>query len=110
MAFLHEALIYDDDEKFVAALAPFLAEGLDRGEAAIAVVPGHNTGLLRESLGAAADRVTFLDSADWYRRPAVTIAAWKQLLGAALDRGHPSLRVVGEVAFGAGERHDSWTR
>jgi len=110
MAFLHEALIYDNDAKFVAALAPFLVEGLRRREAAIAVVPGHHTGLLRESLGEDADQVMFIDSADWYRRPASTIAGWQELVGAATGRGHPAVRIVGEVDFGPGERHDSWTR
>jgi anti-sigma regulatory factor (Ser/Thr protein kinase) len=108
--FRHEALIYDDDEKFVAALTPFLAEGLRRREAAVAALPGHNIDLLRRSLGAAAERVTFIDRDAWYQRPASTIAGWKDLVDAAMQRGHPSVRIVGEVAFGPCERHDSWTR
>jgi len=110
MVFLHEALVYDNDEKYVAALTPFLIEGLGRREAAIAVVPGHNTGLLRESLGEDAEQVKFIDSAVWYQRPASTIAGWTDLVGAATERGHPAVRIVGEVEFGPGERHDSWTR
>lgn len=110
MAFLHEALIYQDDEKYVAALTPFLTEGLRRREAAVVVVPEHNTDLLRHSLGEDADQVMFIDSVAWYKRPATTIAGWKDLVGAARDRGHPSVRIIGEVEFGAGERHDSWTR
>ena len=110
MVFRHEALIYDNDEKFVAELTPFLVEGLRRREAAVAVVPGHNTAVLRASLGADAKRVTFIDSADWYQRPASTIAGWTELVGAAQERGHRSVRIIGEVEFGSGARHDSWTR
>ncbi|WP_030442794.1 sensor histidine kinase [Actinoplanes subtropicus] len=110
MALLHEALIYDDDEKFVAVLAPFLAEGVRRREAAVAVVPEHHAGPLREGLGADADEVRFIESADWYRRPASTIAGWSGLVADAIERGYSSVRIVGEVEFGAGERHDSWTR
>ncbi|WP_433361070.1 anti-sigma factor RsbA family regulatory protein [Actinoplanes sp. CA-142083] len=106
----HEALIYDDDEGFVAALRPFAADGLRDGSAVVAVVTGHNIDLLRQSLGDEAGEVTFIDRDSWYVRPASTIAGWIGLIDGARARGQESVRVIGEVAFGEGARHDTWIR
>ncbi|MFI5894055.1 anti-sigma factor RsbA family regulatory protein [Actinoplanes sp. NPDC051513] len=109
-ALVHEALVYDDDEGFVAALTPFAADGLRDGDAVIAAVTGHNIELLRQSLGDDAGGVTFIDRDTWYVRPASTIAGWVDLLAAAQARCQRSIRIIGEVAFGAGARHDTWIR
>ncbi|NMO52906.1 sensor histidine kinase [Actinoplanes sp. TBRC 11911] len=107
---IHEAFVYDDDEDFVAALVPFLTDGLRDGEAVVAAVAKHNTNLLRRGLGDDADRVTFIDRDTWYVRPATTIAGWTDLLTSVRARGHESIRIIGEVAFGSRTRHDSWVR
>jgi anti-sigma regulatory factor (Ser/Thr protein kinase) len=107
---IHEAFVYDDDEAFVAALAPFLTDGLRAGEAAVAAVTRHNTDLLRKGLGDDAAKVTFIDRDAWYVRPATTIAGWADLLTAVRARGHRSVRIIGEVAFGTRPRHDTWIR
>jgi anti-sigma regulatory factor (Ser/Thr protein kinase) len=107
---LHEALLYDDDAGFAAALTPFVTDGLRGGEAVVAVVTGHNIDLLRQSLGGDADRVTFIDRDTWYLRPASTIAGWIGLLDDARAQGHRSVRAIGEVAFDAGAGHDTWIR
>jgi anti-sigma regulatory factor (Ser/Thr protein kinase) len=109
-ALVHEALVYDDDAGFVAALTPFAADGLRDGDAVVAAVTGRNIDLLRQSLGDDAGRVTFIDRDDWYVRPASTIAGWVDLLDAAQARGQRSIRIIGEVAFGARGRHDTWIR
>ena len=106
----HEALLYRSDERFVAALTPFLAEGLRHGDATVAVVTPHHLELLRRSLGDDATRVRFIDRDAWYDRPVATIARWIDLVGAALAGGHRSIRVVGEVAFRPEARIDSWIR
>ncbi|MFC7272478.1 anti-sigma factor RsbA family regulatory protein [Paractinoplanes rhizophilus] len=109
-ALRHHALVYDDDEDFVAALAPFVADGLRDGDAVVAAVTRHNIDLLRRALGADARAVTFIDRDLWYVRPASTIAGWFGLIDEARARGHRSVRVIGEVAFGAGARRDTWLR
>jgi anti-sigma regulatory factor (Ser/Thr protein kinase) len=109
-ALVHEALVYDTDEEFLAAVTPFLTEALDLGEAAVAAVPARTIGLLRQSLGTDARQVTFIDRDAWYQRPAATIAGWTGLLADAAARGHQAIRIVGEVAYGSGERYDTWTR
>ncbi|GIE99459.1 sensor histidine kinase [Paractinoplanes rishiriensis] len=110
MPLAHEALIYDNDNQFVDALVPFLAGGLRRGEGVIAAVTAHNIDLLRRRLGDDAGQVTFIDRDTWYRRPAATIAGWSGLLDAERARGRQSMRVVGEVEFGAATRQDTWIR
>jgi len=107
---VHEALIYDTDEEFLEAVTAFLTGALDLGEAAVAAVPAHAIDLLRQRLAGDARLVTFIDRDAWYQRPAATIAGWSGLLADALARGHRSIRIVGEVAYGTGERYDTWTR
>lgn len=48
----HDAFLYASDEEFVTALAPFLREGLARGEPAVAITTPDNLALLRDGLGA----------------------------------------------------------
>lgn len=109
-ALTHDALFYGTDEQFVAALGPFLRDGLARGDAAVAAVTRPNIGLLRDALGTDADDVSFIDRDEWYERPTATVAGWRRLLAGATGRGHGYVRIIGEVAFGPAERHPSWTR
>lgn len=108
--FAHDALFYRTDEEFVAALVPFLIEGLDTGDAAVAAVTRPNLALLREALGTDAAAVTLIDRDEWYRRPGSTVAGWRRILTDATGRGHRYVRIIGEVAFGPDDRHATWTR
>ena len=94
--FAHSAFRYTSTADYLALLEPFICEGLAAGETvAVATGPEH-TARLRAALGADAERVRFLDAADWYVRPVRTIAAWVHLLRAA--RG--PARLVNEVPAG----------
>ncbi len=106
----HDALFYADDTEFTAALGPFIRDGLAHGDALICAVTRGNIEVLQAHLGGDADRLTFIDRDEWYRRPAATIAGWQRLLGEAMDAGHGYVRIVGEVAFGEADRHPTWTR
>ncbi len=106
----HDALFYNSDEDFVAALVPFVRDGLRRGQAVTAAVTLANIALLRDALGADAAAVSFIDRDEWYKRPASTVAGWQRLLADAIARGHLYMRLIGEVGFGADERHPTWTR
>ena len=106
----HDAMFYDSDHEFAAAMVPFIQDGLDQGGAVVAAVTTENIAILRDALGPEAATVTFLDRDRWYSRPASTVAGWQRLLTDATDRGHGHLRVIGEVGFGTADRHVSWTR
>ncbi|MFI5843195.1 anti-sigma factor RsbA family regulatory protein [Catenuloplanes sp. NPDC051500] len=106
----HEALFYDSDATFCDALLPFVHDGLDEGDALVVAARADNVTLIRDALGTDAGRVVFLDRDQWYRRPAVTLAGWTAQLAQARTRGHARVRIVGEVAFGALDKHQAWTR
>lgn len=106
----HDAVFYGSDEEFVTALVPFAREGLRRDEAVLAAVTRPNIGLLRDSLGADAAAVSFIDRDEWYQRPATTVSGWQRKLADAQDRGHSRVRLIGEVGFGTDRGHPTWTR
>ncbi|QFZ24329.1 sensor histidine kinase [Saccharothrix syringae] len=66
---MHEALLYRDDEQYLASTVPFVCEGLAAGEPVLVAVPQERIDLLRSALGPAADRVEFLDMRRVGRNP-----------------------------------------
>jgi anti-sigma regulatory factor (Ser/Thr protein kinase) len=108
---VHDALIYQSDAEFTDTLVPFMLDGLERGEKVCAVTTAENVELLAATLGSRADEVQFIDSEQWYRIPARTIAAYHYVIDNALSTGSPALRVIGEVEFGGTDiEHADWTR
>lgn len=107
----HDALLYADDDEFVGALEPFVRAGLAAGEPVVAVVPRHNIALLRDALSDAADDISYVDAAEWYVRPAMTIEGYARVLDELVAAGAPRVRVIGEVQFGdSAGAHVEWTR
>src|SRR5436305_3093881 len=53
----HCMLLYQSDSEFLDPAAPFLIEGVERGEAVLAVTTKRNIARLRKRLGAAADEI-----------------------------------------------------
>jgi anti-sigma regulatory factor (Ser/Thr protein kinase) len=92
---VHRALLYDTPDQFLAAAVPFVTEGLNRGDSVIAVTSDVNADLLRQRLNGGADRVTFLQAAQWYDAPGRTLAAYHSRLD-QLAEGSTCLRVIGE--------------
>lgn len=92
--FAHPALFYATDEEYCAGLAPFVTDGLSRGEPVAAAVPGHRLTVLRDALGRDAARVHFVDMAEAGRNPGRIIPA---VLRAFADP-HPGthVRIIGE--------------
>jgi MEDS: MEthanogen/methylotroph, DcmR Sensory domain len=68
-AFRHEAFLSADEREFVAGTADFIEDGLDAGEPALVVLPAAKIRLVRERLGARAERVDFADMAVAGRNP-----------------------------------------
>ncbi|MET7734710.1 MEDS domain-containing protein [Streptomyces sp. NPDC005402] len=76
-AFDHRMAAYGTDEEFLAAALPFLTEALDAPEEPppAAIASPHNLALLRDTLGADAERVTLIDHTDWYTGSAANAVA-----------------------------------
>jgi hypothetical protein len=76
------------------------------------VTTGPNIELLREHLGRDARSVEFLDANGFYSTPMAALEAYRAFFEAALERGAPWVRVVGEPMW-AGRSDaevDVWTR
>jgi anti-sigma regulatory factor (Ser/Thr protein kinase) len=93
---VHEALLYSTPGEFVEVAAPFLRDGLQRGESALVITNQANTGPLREALGEAADRVDWADAAVWYPRPIDRIQSLHRYVGEHLDSGARRVRIIDE--------------
>ncbi len=95
----HHAFVHESDEEYVAGTAAFLKEGLDAGEGAIVANTRDGLAMMRDALGADADRVAFVDVSATYTRPAHTVANY---CGTFLDHLHgaPSVRAVATGQFG----------
>jgi anti-sigma regulatory factor (Ser/Thr protein kinase) len=89
----------DSDEAFVSSVAPFFREGLDEGPT-VAVLSRRRWALLRDELGADAERVAYTDCDDFYVRPIDALAAYDAMLRRLTAAGAISVRVAGEIPLG----------
>jgi transcriptional regulator with XRE-family HTH domain len=110
----HQVLLYATDEEFLNEAGPFLAAGVERSEALLAVTSRTNIDLLNDHLGAEADKVEFADATTWYSSPAAALGAYKDFANARLAAGAPWVRVLGEPgpawSGGSGSETRLWTR
>lgn len=103
-AFSHEALLYAGTRDYLTAIGAFVREGLRSGEPVMVVVSDAKARMIRDELGADADRVRFADMADLGRNPARIIPAWRDFLTEHGANGQP-VRGVGEPIW-AERSHD----
>jgi anti-sigma regulatory factor (Ser/Thr protein kinase) len=96
---VHEAIVVDDDETFVSHVAPFLRDGFDEGPT-LAVLNRRRWALLREEIGADAERVSYTVCNDFYIRPIDALASYDATLRRLIAEGSASVRVVGEIPLG----------
>ncbi|MGM1061838.1 anti-sigma factor RsbA family regulatory protein [Saccharothrix sp. Mg75] len=95
--FVHEALLYRDDEQYLAGAVPFVRDGLAAGEPVLVAVPRRGITLLRGALGPAADHVEFLDMRQAGRNPGRIIPG---VLAAFADNSSAArVRIVGEAVW-----------
>jgi anti-sigma regulatory factor (Ser/Thr protein kinase) len=91
----HCALLYRDEDEFLAGTVPFVHEGFGRDDEILIALPSHNLELLRGALGPDADRVAFVAMEQFGRNPARLIPAWRDFLdGRPPDAG--GVRGIGE--------------
>ncbi|WP_199440210.1 sensor histidine kinase [Umezawaea beigongshangensis] len=95
---IHQGLLYGADEQFLAATVPFCRDGLERGDAVLAVTTATNADLLRDGLGADAGHVRFVDADTWYDTPGRTLAAYHRYVDERAD-GDGRVRVIGEPVW-----------
>ncbi len=90
--FHHEALLHDGLDDFVDHAAPFVRDGLERGEAVLVAVTRPKASALREELGSEAAGVRFAEMERIGRNPACIIPFWRDFVdhetaGGATARG-----------------------
>ena len=98
----HEAVIYRGDKGFLAAMVPFICDGLDLGQPVMVAVVAPRIRDLRDALGRDAERVHFVDMAELGSNPARIIPAWRAFIEQHSRHGEP-IRGVGEPVW-AGRR------
>jgi anti-sigma regulatory factor (Ser/Thr protein kinase) len=99
--FSHSAVFYHGVEGIAECVAPFIAEGVARGEPVLVAELPDRVEALSDALGPDADAVTFIDMAEVGRNPACIIPAWIAFVAEFGGRG--PLRGVGEPIW-AGRR------
>ena len=94
-AFHHEALFYADEDEYLARTVPFVAEGVDGGEAVLVAVAADKQRLLKGALASRAAGVRFADMATMGRNPARIIPVWRDFVGDEMAVGR-QVRGIGE--------------
>jgi transcriptional regulator with XRE-family HTH domain len=95
----HHALLHASDDEFVQRAGPFLAEGVERSEATLAVTTPARIELLRDRLGAGASEVAFSEARSWYTTPTAALAAYREFIDEKLGSGAGWVRILGEPVW-----------
>jgi anti-sigma regulatory factor (Ser/Thr protein kinase) len=93
--FRHEALMYGNEDEFLAGTVPFIRDGVRSGEPVLVVESAHKIAMLRGALGEDAAKVIFADMADVGANPARIIPAWQDFVSEH-GAGAKRLRGIGE--------------
>jgi anti-sigma regulatory factor (Ser/Thr protein kinase) len=107
----HDALLYDSPEHLASVVAPFLRDGLTRGDTVVLATGGASGRLLHDAVDRD-PRVVVLDRTEVYPSRTPTALTTYRRLGDRRPRGGSAMvRVVGEVDFGPTRRHwPEWQR
>jgi anti-sigma regulatory factor (Ser/Thr protein kinase) len=84
--FHHQTLFYAGAPGFLSGTLPFITDALSGGEPILVIVGGARISLLKASLGADAERVSFADMHLVGRNPARLIPVWRQFLDEHQER------------------------
>jgi anti-sigma regulatory factor (Ser/Thr protein kinase) len=108
--FIHEAAFYDSDGGILDVVIPFLDEAVQAGEPAVVALDEPGNGLVRAALREPSG-VLFVDGLAQHKRPATTVAAYRELFSEQVALGARQIRVVGSVPHpGARAPWDWWAR
>jgi transcriptional regulator with XRE-family HTH domain len=95
----HRVLIYSSDDAYLASAVPFLLEGLARSEAVLCVPTKQQGDLLHDALGDEAQRVEFLDSAQWYRSLRGASSGYLTYVKERFEHGAPWVRILADAVW-----------
>jgi anti-sigma regulatory factor (Ser/Thr protein kinase) len=91
-AFRHDALLYSDEEQFLAGVIPFIHSALEAGDPIVVALDRGKIGLVNSVLGVDAGPVHFADMHELGLNPARLIPAWQQFVQA---HAAPGTRIWG---------------
>lgn len=94
----HSALMYESDRDFLQTAVPFLAEAVERSEAALAVASAGRIELLREALGPSERHVEFAERATWSDGPVEALGGVRAFVTSQVEAGTPWVRILVEPA------------
>ncbi|MFF4355595.1 anti-sigma factor RsbA family regulatory protein [Streptomyces sp. NPDC001604] len=93
--FVHPALLYGDEDEYLAGTVPFVRDALAAGEPVAVAVPGERLRLIRDALGEDAATVRFLDMRQAGRNPGRIIPAVLRAFADAQPTG-TRVSIIGE--------------
>jgi transcriptional regulator with XRE-family HTH domain len=110
--FEHRVLPYASDDDLLSTAVPYLAEGIDRSDALMSVMPKARNEMIRDSLDGASPQIEFVDAADWYTSPGAALDRYRVFLKERLAAGAVWIRIVGELPLVGRTRAEiaAWTR
>jgi anti-sigma regulatory factor (Ser/Thr protein kinase) len=97
MRMRHSLLVYDDDDRMVERMAPFLSSGLADGERAVVVLDRWKWEPLAGALGSVADNALYIERDAFYTRPEAAVAGYDGTVRRFMRDGATGIRVFGEV-------------
>lgn len=98
----HPALLYQDEEEFLAAMVPFVREGLEDAEPVVLVLGREELAALRREIGEDAPGLEMADTREWHPHPSLRLRAFHDRVTRELDRGATRVRLAGEPAWPSG--------
>jgi anti-sigma regulatory factor (Ser/Thr protein kinase) len=98
-ALRHSLFLYGSDDEYAARIVPFLAEGVDEGDAVCLVVTARHRMLLEDGLGAVSARMTFIDPVLHYTRVESALASYDHQLRRMSAAGPREIRIFAELPF-----------
>jgi hypothetical protein len=93
----HGALMYRSEQEYLSAVVPFLAHGLDLGQALWTAAPARHLRALRSALGTP-PALRLVDSRDWYTKPSAPLAGYLSFIEGQMVAGR-SVRIAGELVW-----------
>jgi transcriptional regulator with XRE-family HTH domain len=108
----HCAMVYATHDEFLESASEFIAEGIKRSEATLAVTTASKIRLLRKEIGGKAADVTFVEARRWYTTPSAALVGYREFVEQNLQSGSGWIRILGEPVWSGRTTSEvaRWTR